>query len=1184
MKISVRRAMRAGVIAAFASMAQLASAESCLDYVQDHLIAQYDAYNNAGLGAHSSSPEVWKDLKGTHDLTPMNGVAFADAEVQVRCGTVVSGTGIQYLINADFHEIGDAVINGACTLEISFNSPGWPANDAGLFAHGCRFFSVWSNAGYLYRGLQFCDGVGGDGVARSYWSASKEEDHTVVFVVDGETLKVYQDGVYVGERTAGGNDRRSSYALTIGAQNPNDPDSTWAVSCDFNFKAVRIYDAVLTPEQIKANYDVDVERFVNGNEELVVGDLPGLLVASDVDGVPAIGADPTFGFYLAQEGSGVYTVRRYVRGADGHVYRCLGYSLAEKNDGSWGVEEEHLGEFAYTYAPGSEEEKMMRLTWRWELASDMEAKFMSFRSLTVVNADALASGDTDEAELQFGADLARREATVKDALYLAYGGFDYEGNDFAQYENLVCLGEVPVGTTVGTYKLPAGFGSDYRRIRFFLLTKPLALIDLYANDQFLSEWDALYNAGREVENATNPEVWKDLKGTHDLTPVGGVTFAENEVQVHRGEVYSGVNIQRLKTDTYPEIPAAVNAGACTIELRFNTLCWGRDSGLFAFGCRFFSHWASDSDGFYCGICFRDKIGGSVRSLPSINDQLDHTLAYVVEGNTLTVYNDGVQIHQRQAGIRGGLSNVPDADYLTIGSQNPEVGESAGWPAVSSDFNFKSIRIYNQSLSAAQVKSNYEVDNLRFGEEAVRSNMLFCAGEIIDAKPRGDWFYDADVGKISRAGTDWVLEVEPRDGTTLAVIGCVGNNVAPLDLACRIVDRDGIVWSIVEIADDAFNDVGAFDVERHGGIGADATHHVLVKLPSTLKRIGARAFYRATYMELDEILPESVVEVGDYAFSACSSLVGDLVIGDAGQEVRLGSYAFGIDNGIKDDRNLTMNLSSIHLGDGVKVIPEGCFRRNVAATEVELPETLESIGASAFDGDQLAWVYPTFPAAITNIGAYAFYGCHSMSNAIEVGTAGVLVTLGACAFAESSDTVSQMTYPSIVLGEGVTEIPDYLCYFNANALTNISFTMSVKSIGYFAFDSEHQVRDMVYDLGEHTMLADAAFRYYQPSVTQPNTYRFHGFDETYETKNVFGNADGTKLCAYLPNFSTEWLAMIADKVTPWVDCDQEAYKELFPNNRRQPIGQLTEAVGCLPSGTWIVLWIPPERAGLIILYH
>ena len=46
------------------------------EYVQDGLIVQWDAADNAGTGTHDSTATVWKDLKGNYDLTLTNSAAW----------------------------------------------------------------------------------------------------------------------------------------------------------------------------------------------------------------------------------------------------------------------------------------------------------------------------------------------------------------------------------------------------------------------------------------------------------------------------------------------------------------------------------------------------------------------------------------------------------------------------------------------------------------------------------------------------------------------------------------------------------------------------------------------------------------------------------------------------------------------------------------------------------------------------------------------------------------------------------------------------------------------------------------------------------------------------------------------------------------------------------------------------
>ena len=54
-------------------MAAPAATYTSASYVQDGLIAQWDAIDNAGTGVHDPTTNVWKDLKGHNDLTIVAG-------------------------------------------------------------------------------------------------------------------------------------------------------------------------------------------------------------------------------------------------------------------------------------------------------------------------------------------------------------------------------------------------------------------------------------------------------------------------------------------------------------------------------------------------------------------------------------------------------------------------------------------------------------------------------------------------------------------------------------------------------------------------------------------------------------------------------------------------------------------------------------------------------------------------------------------------------------------------------------------------------------------------------------------------------------------------------------------------------------------------------------------------------
>ena len=65
-----RSRMLLGCVWAVAASAALpAAAYTSASYVQDGLIAQWDAIDNEGTGTHNPAATVWKDLAGPTDLT-----------------------------------------------------------------------------------------------------------------------------------------------------------------------------------------------------------------------------------------------------------------------------------------------------------------------------------------------------------------------------------------------------------------------------------------------------------------------------------------------------------------------------------------------------------------------------------------------------------------------------------------------------------------------------------------------------------------------------------------------------------------------------------------------------------------------------------------------------------------------------------------------------------------------------------------------------------------------------------------------------------------------------------------------------------------------------------------------------------------------------------------------------------
>ena len=134
-------------------------------------------------------------------------------------------------------------------------------------------------------------------------------------------------------------------------------------------------------------------------------------------------------------------------------------------------------------------------------------------------------------------------------------------------------------------------------------------------------------------------------------------------------------------------------------------------------------------------------------------------------------------------------------------------------------------------------------------------------------------------------------------------------------------------------------------------------------------IAARAFLDDQLTEV--ILGNKVETIGDFAFQD-NKLAGELTIPDS--VVSIGNGAFeGYGNGIGN--NITNNITKVTLGNNVETIGERAFRNNRLAGELTIPDSVVSIGASAFASNtyfrnELNKV--TIGNKVETIGEYAFY--------------------------------------------------------------------------------------------------------------------------------------------------------------------------------------------------------------------
>ena len=140
------------------------------------------------------------------------------------------------------------------------------------------------------------------------------------------------------------------------------------------------------------------------------------------------------------------------------------------------------------------------------------------------------------------------------------------------------------------------------------------------------------------------------------------------------------------------------------------------------------------------------------------------------------------------------------------------------------------------------------------------------------------------------------------------------------------------------------------------------------------------------------IPESVTEIGSYAFHDCRSLVSiDLPDG----LTSIGSFSFS---------NCT-SLTSIDLPDGLTSIGGCAFSACTSLTSIDLPDGMTSIGNFAFD-NCTSLTSIDLPDGLTSIGNHAFESCESLKDVYSRN-----VTPPTCA---GSDVFDDTTYENATL--------------------------------------------------------------------------------------------------------------------------------------------------------------------------
>ena len=248
----MKNMLHAIVAAAFAVSANATTYTSASYAQREHLMAQWDAIDNAGTGTHDPSAKVWKNLAGTgsiYDLTLTNSACWKNGDRLVVNKTSAVGT---------------STMPAYKTIEVVFRATMAPGANNGRI--------LFTSGDGDKRQLVVFDY--GDNATKGYFSGTKAYHQCVNWHNEADNLRslrsmagvfantsantsaVYGDGI---ERTTTmSNDFWSGSVMMIGARRGSSGEEFGWYG---EVSTIRIYDCALTAEEIAQNHAIDVARF-----------------------------------------------------------------------------------------------------------------------------------------------------------------------------------------------------------------------------------------------------------------------------------------------------------------------------------------------------------------------------------------------------------------------------------------------------------------------------------------------------------------------------------------------------------------------------------------------------------------------------------------------------------------------------------------------------------------------------------------------------------------------------------------------------------------------------------------------------------------------------------------------------------------------------------------------------------
>ena len=688
-------------------------------YVQRGLIAQWDGIDNAGTGVHDSTTNIWKDLKGSLDMT-------LTAKGSWRGGNslYVTGMGAQ----------GASATPAYKTIEIVFKMT--ESTGRILFASGLQSRFV------------LFDAISNSSEKKVYFNAYGDNGNDKYFSWTPDSTTIHSAAAtYTSDNNSvGGSHVKNAYFDAVSRNDGNNKngwgtgDSKVAVGnrsnasgdAKYNWTgeiyAIRLYSEELTAWEIAANHAIDVARFIdNEPEPEYVQD--GLIVQWD-------GVD--------NAGTGVHDPNAATW--KNTAPDATAYDLTLTNSATWNAAGNALvvsGVSAVnanalpTYQTIEVVYKMTAKPGRILFNSGTQSRVIIFDSYDSSRNRLYFTGDTEND----GSVQTKHIVRTFDANEICFDSAVYDGGDIVDglFSDGRCVDDgtranrwnpgegVTIGGRVLTDNQYSWYGEVYA-IRLYnrrLSKAELAhnnkidrkrftsLANYEGQDSLIALWDGEHNFIKDMEHNPSSPIWRDLKGDNVMTlsSNGSWNDAGNGLVVNGYSAYCS-----SLTNGYKTIEAAFNMTRGRIMVSGGN---GTYKQLIVFD-DYRKAMSAYFSGFKVGHKYVPCDTNAVRTLAATYADLNATAT--------AVYGNGVL--STASGLTNDWSITEYA--FSVGDRTADSGSTLKRPWYGEVY---AIRIYDTELTAAQIAFNSALDRKRiaFGAKTVE-----WAGSNGDFSTKANW--------------------------------------------------------------------------------------------------------------------------------------------------------------------------------------------------------------------------------------------------------------------------------------------------------------------------------------------------------------------------------------------------------------------------------------------------------------